>query len=82
MWAIAGRGDDIADLHIGGGDNDAVNEEFDESAALGEGGGREASLDRAAEGGQAGGDAGEVALLLGAGFELALLRLQPLIAPP
>jgi hypothetical protein len=82
MGAVTRGGDRIADLHLRVGDDDAVDEQFDEVAPLGERRLVEPDLDGGTEGGEAGRHAGEVALLLGTGFELALLRPELLIALP
>jgi hypothetical protein len=78
---VAGGGEDVADLDIVVGDNDAINEEFDERSSLVEGRRMQTHPHLRTEVLQRLGDCAEGDLLLCPGIELPLLILQRLLPP-
>jgi Transposase DDE domain len=78
---VAGGGEDVADLDVAVGDNDAINQEFDERSSLVEGRRMQTHPHLRTEVLQRLGDCAEGDLLLCHGIELPLLVLQRLLPP-
>ena len=76
---MAGGGEDIADLHVAVGDNDAVDQEFDERPPLREGRLVQPVADLGAKRLERLRDSAQRDVLLRHGVELALLGLQSLL---
>src|SRR5262249_17745131 len=75
-WRLGGGGQDVADLDLVVGDDDAVDEQFGQLPPLGEGGGGQPGPDGLAEPLDPVGDRGEFQPLLGSGLQLPLLGGQ------
>ena len=73
---VCGGGQDVADLDLVVGDDDAVDEQFGQLPPLGEGGGGQPGPDGLAEPLDPVGDGGEFQPLLGSGLQLPLLGGQ------
>src|SRR5260370_6157707 len=73
---VGGRGEDVADVDLAVGDDDAVDEQLGQLPPLGEGGGGEAGTDGLAECLDAVGDGLQFQPLSGCGVQLALLGRQ------
>src|SRR5690242_18091050 len=73
---VGGGGQDVADLDLVAGDDDAVDEQFGQLPPLGEGGGGQPGPDGLAEPLDPVGDRGEFQPLLGSGLQLPLLGGQ------
>ena len=73
---VCGGGQDVADLDLVVGDDDAVDEQFGQLPPLGEGGGGQPGPDGLAEPLDPVGDGGEFQPLLGSGLQLSLLGGQ------
>ena len=76
VWPVGGGGQDVADLDLVVGDDDAVDEQLGQLPPLGEGGGGQSAPDGMAEALDPVGDCGEFQPLLGSGLQLPLLGGQ------
>jgi hypothetical protein len=78
-WTVAGGREDVADLDVAVGDHDAVNQQFDEGAALRNGCRVQTVADLGTKRLQRLGDRTQGEVLLRHGVELPLLALQGLL---